>query len=350
MDGRNRLSIGLQDAGLSPLSKTLVGTGDFDGDGKGDILWRDEAGQASLWRMNGTTIVTTNEGIVGPQFSGDTNWVVVGTGDADGDNRADVYWRNESDGRLGLWLSSASGELAAPGDWTGGDLINWQVADVNDYDGDGLHDLLLRKEDGTNAIWKLDALTAESSTILGGPAKGAQWAVAGQPLASDVTTGDALPNRLIGDLGADTMRGFAGEDRLDGRGGTDTLLGGEGDDVLVVGDGSFTLVDGGSGTDTFQFGGTNLALDFAAIANNRTAGIEAIDMTGSGNNTVRLNAADVLDFSNTSNSMTIIGDAGDAAQLAGGGWSAGAVSGGFRTYTSGQATLLVDTDIVVTVI
>ena len=32
------------------------GVGDFNGDGKSDILWRDTSGDMAFWYMNGTTI------------------------------------------------------------------------------------------------------------------------------------------------------------------------------------------------------------------------------------------------------------------------------------------------------
>ena len=30
----------------------IIGTGDFDGDGKSDILWRNDSGEAYIWEMN----------------------------------------------------------------------------------------------------------------------------------------------------------------------------------------------------------------------------------------------------------------------------------------------------------
>jgi hypothetical protein len=52
-----------------------VGTGDFSGDGKTDILWRNKStGQDVVWLMNGTTYITYVEL---PQVP-DTNWEIVG--------------------------------------------------------------------------------------------------------------------------------------------------------------------------------------------------------------------------------------------------------------------------------
>jgi hypothetical protein len=35
---------------------TIVETGDFDGDGKSDILWQDTSGNVAMWFMNGAQV------------------------------------------------------------------------------------------------------------------------------------------------------------------------------------------------------------------------------------------------------------------------------------------------------
>ena len=45
--------------GIIPTSWSIVQTGDFDGDGKSDLLWRDGSGDTSIWFMNGAQIATT---------------------------------------------------------------------------------------------------------------------------------------------------------------------------------------------------------------------------------------------------------------------------------------------------
>ena len=41
-------------AGSAPTTWSIVETGDFDGDGKSDILWQDTSGNVAIWFMNGT--------------------------------------------------------------------------------------------------------------------------------------------------------------------------------------------------------------------------------------------------------------------------------------------------------
>jgi hypothetical protein len=65
-------SVGL---GNVPTNWTVVATGDFNGDGMADILWRDNLGNISIWFMNGTTVAST-AGVGNIP----TNWSVPGTG------------------------------------------------------------------------------------------------------------------------------------------------------------------------------------------------------------------------------------------------------------------------------
>jgi hypothetical protein len=152
---------------------------------------------------------------------------------------------------------------------------------------------------------------------------------------------------------ANVVTGNSGNNVLDGAGGADALAGGDGDDALQVPDLSFASIYGGGGTDTLRLAGAGLVLDFTALANDKVQGIEKLDITGTGNNTVKLALSDVLDLSDTSNQLAIDGNGGDTVNLVGQ-WTPGAVAGGYQGYTLGagasMATLLVDADITVNVL
>jgi hypothetical protein len=82
------------------IDNRIVGTGDFNSDGKQDILWRNTVDGANrVWVMNGTTLVSTE-----PLTVVNPDWEIVGIGDYDGNGKPDIFWRNKVDGRDSVWL------------------------------------------------------------------------------------------------------------------------------------------------------------------------------------------------------------------------------------------------------
>jgi len=76
----------------------VIGSGDFDGDGKSDILWQNNSGQAAVWLMDGTSLKFRCQ--CRPQSGPD--WHAIGTGDFDGDGKADILWQNKT--ASAVWL------------------------------------------------------------------------------------------------------------------------------------------------------------------------------------------------------------------------------------------------------
>ena len=81
-----------------PSNWTIVGTGDFNGDGKSDILWRDTSGTVAIWLMNGFANVGS-----GGSRNGANHWSVAETGDFNGDGKSDILWRDTS-GDVAIWF------------------------------------------------------------------------------------------------------------------------------------------------------------------------------------------------------------------------------------------------------
>jgi hypothetical protein len=55
-------------------------------------------------------------------------------------------------------------------------------------------------------------------------------------------------------------------------------------------------------------------LDLTVLANDLFSGIEKVDLTGTGNNTMILDANEILDFSTSSLQLLITGNAGDTVE------------------------------------
>ncbi len=127
--------------------------------------------------------------------------------------------------------------------------------------------------------------------------------------------GNAAGNQLEGLNGNDLLYGWNGKDTLIGGGGADKLYGGNGDDLLNF-DNTDTLIDGGANTDTLRLTGMNILLDLTTKGDGVIKNIEKIDLTGTGNNTLKLNLTDAYAIQGTDTHVLYVnGNAGDTVQL-----------------------------------
>ena len=70
-----------------------IGTGDFNDDGRSDILFQNTSnGEVSIWEINGNTL--TGGGPVSPDPG--LSWHAIGTGDFNGDGHSDILFQNAS--------------------------------------------------------------------------------------------------------------------------------------------------------------------------------------------------------------------------------------------------------------
>jgi FG-GAP-like repeat len=133
----------------------VTGFGDFDGDGDQDILFRNERLNAiSVWQMNGTQFVgatglgvaatATTLAIAGfPALPAIYKFGAVG--DFTGDGKADIVWRDNADNTI-LWeIGLTNGTFTATQTSLPklNNAANWRVAGATDLNGDGSADLLL---------------------------------------------------------------------------------------------------------------------------------------------------------------------------------------------------------------
>jgi hypothetical protein len=138
--------------GALPSNWVIAGTGDFNGDGKWDILWRDSStGTAAIWLMDGLSILGTAALGAVPG-----NWVIVGTGDFNGDGLTDILWRDSQTGAVVIWIMNSVGNtvLIMQSGSLGAVPGNWVIAETGDFNADGFSDILWRDtSSGAAAIW-----------------------------------------------------------------------------------------------------------------------------------------------------------------------------------------------------
>ncbi len=161
--------IGGGSPGVVGADWAVVGIGDFNGDGKADILWRHNSGEVYLWLLNGTAILSESSlGVV------TNDWQVAGIGDFNGDGKSDILWHHTS-GLVYEWLLNGTAILSAgsPGTATN----DWQIAGIGDFNGDGRSDILWRHASGLVYEWLIDGTTISSQGSPG--SAGNDWHVAG---------------------------------------------------------------------------------------------------------------------------------------------------------------------------
>ena len=175
-------------------------------------------------------------------------------------------------------------------------------------------------------------------------------------LQNDTVTDPSLNqiNYLNGLAGNDSLTGGSGIDILNGGAGQDQLQSGAGNDILVF-DANDIQIDGGTGFDL-------LRIDSSADLRGNTAitNIEGLLITDDVNSdpnagsTVQLNAQDVLDFTDSGNTLSIIGNNGDQLTLDSGFSTNGVVdTNGMVTYTAvvntSQVNVMVEESVQVTI-
>ncbi|MGI0491461.1 Calx-beta domain-containing protein [Alkalinema pantanalense CENA528] len=146
---------------------TIEGIGNFTGiAGHQDILWRQkQSGIVQVWAMNGVTLVKGYSVFT----IGNGDWVVEGTGDLNGDGVTDVVWRNQRTGAMTDWLinADASGVRFQSVDLLSVPDLAWKVAGIADFNGDRKPDILWRNyRTGENDIWIMNNGRYVSSTHL----------------------------------------------------------------------------------------------------------------------------------------------------------------------------------------
>ena len=85
----------------------VVGTGDFDGNGANDILFRNDSGDLAEWLLN-----SQGQLLGAPSPIGNAGlYNTEGTGDLNGDGRSDIIFR-DGGGTLVEWLMNGTSLLA----------------------------------------------------------------------------------------------------------------------------------------------------------------------------------------------------------------------------------------------
>jgi hypothetical protein len=165
MDGPNVIGGTGYPASQADLGWRVDGVGDLNGDGKSDIVWRKtgagvDKGAVFLWTMNGT-------GLAGARYLDpiSEDWQVIELGDFNGDGKTDVLWRNfgtgSDAGKLYIWMMDGPNVIGGTGYTASQADLGWRVDGVGDLNGDGKSDIVWRKtgagvDKGAMFLWTMN--------------------------------------------------------------------------------------------------------------------------------------------------------------------------------------------------
>ena len=142
------------------LTWKIAGSGDFDGDGRSEVLWRNTVtGANAMWHL---VDINSYTAFGATRLTGaDPAWSVAGIGDFNGDSHSDVLWRNRATGANRIWWSANPTTRLALAAATPA----WIPASIADINGDQHADIVWRNTvTGANAAW-LSANSASASRL-----------------------------------------------------------------------------------------------------------------------------------------------------------------------------------------
>jgi hypothetical protein len=181
---------------------------DFDGDRRSDVAWYRAPGQkCAIWNVLGTTVTGAYTGIVPPSSTAR----IVGTGDANADAKADIFWYDPATKRFTVWFMNAFAATPVQIDRVVSE--SWIPVSFIDLDGDLVADVVFRKtEPGVTkiAVWLMNPNATIRQAFLN--TLDGEFAGAYVGFLNGDTNGDILLRKAAGepDAGALYVASFAG--------------------------------------------------------------------------------------------------------------------------------------------
>lgn len=182
MNGAGRVRVGSDSMGAS---YRIAATGDFNGDGKLDVVWAaDSVRHAVMWLGTGTSWIKRSLGTYA------LGWTIAGAGDVDGDGKSDILLRyyKTAPGNLSWWIMDGATRVRTGSDSMG---ASYRIATTGDFDGDGKLDIVWVADSVRNAVMWLGTGNSWTKRSLG--QYGLGWSVVG---AGDIN-GDGKSDLLL---------------------------------------------------------------------------------------------------------------------------------------------------------
>jgi hypothetical protein len=190
--------------GTVPTTWSVAGTGEFNANGQGDILWEDPSGNLTVWLMNGAT--TTGTRSIGKVPAG---YTVVGA-----DRHGWIFFNNPTTNDVTIWVVKCPGNSSSctvTSTDVGKAPAQWSIKGLGDLDGNGVTDIVWMDTGNDVGTWFLgdpgDVPTFVTSTVYG--TVPSQWSIAQTGDMNGDGTADILWTDTSGNVGAWFMQGKA---------------------------------------------------------------------------------------------------------------------------------------------
>jgi hypothetical protein len=163
--------VGIMDSGFH-----FAETGDFNGDGKTDLLMLNDTSHAvQIWQMNGTTV--TSKTTVGT-INDAAGWHFQDTGDFNGDGKTDLLFLNDTTHGVAIWQMNGNTVTSSP--QIGTVAAGWHYSGLADTNGDHKTDILFANDTTHGlAVWQMDGTHVTASPQIGTVNAAADWHLVG---------------------------------------------------------------------------------------------------------------------------------------------------------------------------
>lgn len=137
---------------------TVGAIGDFNNDGKADLVWTSAARDLYMWISDGTNFVST-------RLTNDypAGWALSGAGDIDGDGRSDLLFRNPGTREFAYRIMNGTSLVRSKR--FGGTSAGYRIATTGDLNGDDKLDIVWTNDARNLFLWTGNGTTFTGTAI-----------------------------------------------------------------------------------------------------------------------------------------------------------------------------------------
>ena len=160
--GATLIGYAVLNSGAGTAGWTIVAVADMNGDGVPDLIWEDTStGQVNVNYYSGAGGATRiGYAVLNGGGPSTTGWHVVAAADFDGNGVPDLVWQNTSTRQVNVdYYGGATGTTLIGYAVLNTGVAGWTVAGANDFDGNGVPDL----------VWRNDSTGQVNVDYYGGP-------------------------------------------------------------------------------------------------------------------------------------------------------------------------------------